>query len=135
MSLKFTEYMIFCLALQAMTTGAIPGFVDVILNFNSSSLLDDSFVAQFYSNERNLVFYGDEVWLRLFPGHFIRSDGTTSFFVTDYTEACCSVIQVQFVSLSIAFCQNNNNCNNTGNNIQEMTRVAYRTSNARAPNS
>ncbi len=35
---------------------------------------------------RRLVFYGDDTWLRLFPGHFVRSEGTTSFFVTDYTE-------------------------------------------------
>ncbi len=36
---------------------------------------------------RNLTMFGDDTWLRLFPGSFIRSDGTTSFFVSDYTEA------------------------------------------------
>ena len=31
--------------------------------------------------------YGDDTWIRLFPeGTFSRSDGTTSFFVSDYTE-------------------------------------------------
>ncbi len=33
-----------------------------------------------------MVFYGDDTWIRLFPEHFLRSEGTTSFFVTDYTE-------------------------------------------------
>ena len=30
--------------------------------------------------------FGDDTWLKLFPNHFDRSDGTTSFFVSDYTE-------------------------------------------------
>lgn len=35
---------------------------------------------------KKLIFYGDDTWIKLFPEHFIRTDGTTSFFVTDYTE-------------------------------------------------
>ena len=35
---------------------------------------------------KKVVFYGDDTWMKLFPGHFARTDGTTSFFVTDYTE-------------------------------------------------
>ena len=30
--------------------------------------------------------YGDDTWLKLFPGFFERADGTTSFFVSDFTE-------------------------------------------------
>lgn len=30
--------------------------------------------------------YGDDTWLKLFPGFFDRADGTTSFFVSDFTE-------------------------------------------------
>ena len=37
---------------------------------------------------KKIVFYGDDTWIKLFPGHFLRTDGTTSFFVTDYTEVC-----------------------------------------------
>ena len=33
-----------------------------------------------------MTFFGDDTWLKLFPGHFQREDGTTSFFVADYTE-------------------------------------------------
>jgi hypothetical protein len=29
-----------------------------------------------------LVMYGDDTWLKLFPGTFHRSEGTTSFFVS-----------------------------------------------------
>ncbi|XP_046445872.1 GPI ethanolamine phosphate transferase 2-like isoform X2 [Daphnia pulex] len=33
-----------------------------------------------------MVFYGDDTWLKLFPGKFLRSEGTTSFFVNDFKE-------------------------------------------------
>ena len=36
--------------------------------------------------KRNLTMFGDDTWLKLFPGRFVREDGTTSFFVSDYTE-------------------------------------------------
>lgn len=35
---------------------------------------------------RRLEIYGDNTWIRLFPGAFKRSDGTTSFFVNDFYE-------------------------------------------------
>jgi hypothetical protein len=71
---------------QAITTGGIPGFVDVVLNFDSSELQEDNLITQLHRSGRKMVFYGDDTWIRLFPDHFVRSDGTTSFFVTDYTE-------------------------------------------------
>ena len=71
---------------QALTTGGIPGFVDVVLNFDSSALLEDNLISQLHRAGRKMVFYGDDTWMRLFPQHFMRTDGTTSFFVTDYTE-------------------------------------------------
>lgn len=72
--------------IKALTSGTIPGFVDVVLNFDSKSLKDDNIVTQAYRAGRNIVFYGDDTWIKLFPDHFTRSEGTTSFFVTDYTE-------------------------------------------------
>ena len=71
---------------QALTTGGIPGFIDVVLNMDSSSLQEDSLISQMKFANKKLVFYGDDTWIKLFPGHFERADGTTSFFVTDYTE-------------------------------------------------
>lgn len=76
---------------KAITTGSVPSFVDLVLNFaesdTSSTLKDqDSWLAQLKVRGDKLVMYGDDTWLRLFPGFFERSDGTTSFFVSDFTE-------------------------------------------------
>ena len=73
---------------KAITTGSIPSFLDVILNFaesdTTSSLANqDTWLAQL-KNKRGgkLVMYGDDTWLKLFPGTFSRFDGTSSFFVS-----------------------------------------------------
>ncbi|KAF2715075.1 alkaline phosphatase-like protein [Pleomassaria siparia CBS 279.74] len=77
---------------KAMTTGSIPSFLDVILNFaesDTSSTLatQDTWLAQLKAKEGGkLVMYGDDTWLKLFPDFFTRADGTSSFFVSDFTE-------------------------------------------------
>lgn len=74
--------------LKAITTGSIPSFLDVVLNLDegdeSSSLASqDSWLAQMKAKGTGkLVMYGDDTWLKLFPGTFDRADGTTSFFVS-----------------------------------------------------
>ncbi|OWF42123.1 GPI ethanolamine phosphate transferase 2-like [Mizuhopecten yessoensis] len=72
--------------IKALTTGSIPGFVDVVLNFGSSELHEDNIIDQMKRAGKRVMFYGDDTWIKLFPHHFVESDGTTSFFVTDYTE-------------------------------------------------
>ncbi|KAM7223613.1 GPI ethanolamine phosphate transferase 2 [Rhypophila decipiens] len=78
--------------LKAITTGSIPSFLDVVLNLDegdeSSSLASqDTWLAQMKAKKSGkLVMYGDDTWLKLFPGTFDRQDGTTSFFVSDFTE-------------------------------------------------
>lgn len=72
--------------LQALTTGGIPSFADVVKNFDSPRLVEDNLLDQFQRAGKKLVFFGDETWLKLFPDHFMRADPTTSFFVSDYTE-------------------------------------------------
>ncbi|KAH6841078.1 alkaline-phosphatase-like protein [Chaetomium sp. MPI-CAGE-AT-0009] len=78
--------------LKAITTGSIPSFLDVVLNLDegdeSSSLASqDTWLAQMKAKGTGkLVMYGDDTWLKLFPGTFDRADGTTSFFVSDFTE-------------------------------------------------
>jgi ethanolaminephosphotransferase len=77
---------------KAITTGSIPSFVDVILNFaesDTSSTLgtQDTWLAQikaksFNQGKGKLVMYGDDTWLKLFPDFFERADGTSSFFVS-----------------------------------------------------
>ncbi|KAA8912852.1 alkaline-phosphatase-like protein [Sphaerosporella brunnea] len=76
---------------KAITTGSIPGFLDVILNLaesdtTSTLVHQDTWLAQIKANGGKLVMYGDDTWLKLFPGTFERSDGTSSFFVSDFTE-------------------------------------------------
>lgn len=72
--------------IKALVTGSLPGFVDIIRNLNSPELLEDSVVGQAAAAGRRVVFFGDETWVKLFPRHFVEYDGTTSFFVSDYTE-------------------------------------------------
>ena len=73
---------------KAMTTGSIPSFLDVILNFaesdQSSSLASqDTWPAQLLRKPNGkLVMYGDDTWLKLFPETFARANGTSSFFVS-----------------------------------------------------
>lgn len=74
---------------KALTTGSVPSFLDLILNFaesdtSSSLATQDTWLAQLRARPNGkLVFYGDDTWLKLFPGDFFaRSDGTSSFFVS-----------------------------------------------------
>jgi ethanolaminephosphotransferase len=73
--------------IKAITTGSIPSFVDLILNFDegdtSSTLaVQDTWLAQLKAADRGkLLMFGDDTWLKLFPSTFDREDGTTSFFV------------------------------------------------------
>ncbi|XP_059534021.1 GPI ethanolamine phosphate transferase 2 isoform X4 [Myotis daubentonii] len=71
---------------KALMTGSLPGFVDVVRNLNSPALLEDNVVTQAKAAGKRIIFYGDETWVKLFPKHFVEYDGTTSFFVSDYTE-------------------------------------------------
>ncbi|KEY67315.1 hypothetical protein S7711_04567 [Stachybotrys chartarum IBT 7711] len=78
--------------IKAITTGSIPSFVDLILNFDeedtSSSLAaQDTWLAQLRAKQLGkLLMFGDDTWLKLFPDTFDRHDGTSSFFVSDFTE-------------------------------------------------
>lgn len=56
------------------------------MNLNSQALLEDNLLWQAKNSGKRIIFYGDDTWVRLFPKHFVEYDGTTSFFVSDYTE-------------------------------------------------
>lgn len=71
--------------IKALVTGTVPNFIDVMNNIDSAALGGDHLVERFASSGREMVFYGDETWLKLFPRHFKRSDGTSSFFTKDFT--------------------------------------------------
>lgn len=82
--------------LKAITTGSVPSFLDVILNIaesDTSSTLahQDTWLAQLKAKEGQLVMYGDDTWIKLFPGMFGRADGTTSFFVSVSSVLKCHI--------------------------------------------
>lgn len=90
---------------KALTTGSVPSFLDLILNFaesdtSSSLAAQDTWLAQLRrrghgQKEENVVFYGDDTWLKLFPGDFFgRSEGTSSFFVSvsRHTRTCTMLV-------------------------------------------
>ncbi|KAK6541741.1 major facilitator superfamily transporter protein [Orbilia ellipsospora] len=77
--------------IKALTTGSIPGFLDLILNFaesdtTSTLATQDNWLAQVKQSDKKLIMFGDDTWLKLFPGMFDRTEGTVSFFVSDFTE-------------------------------------------------
>lgn len=64
----------------------VPSFIDVILNFGTTEVRHDSIIHRAFNANDKILFYGDDTWIKLFPNKFVRQDGTTSFFVKDYTE-------------------------------------------------
>ena len=82
---------IIILIIKALMSGTIPGFIDVILNFGSAQLDGDHLISQWKHHNFNLTMFGDDTWLKLFPNYFIRSDGTSSFFVSDFYEVDTNV--------------------------------------------
>ncbi|KAI9746422.1 MAG: major facilitator super transporter protein [Claussenomyces sp. TS43310] len=78
--------------IKAITTGSIPSFLDVILNFaesdtSSSLATQDTWLAQMKAKGTGkMTMFGDDTWIKLFPGTFDRVEGTSSFFVADFTE-------------------------------------------------
>ena len=53
--------------IKALTTGNIPGFVDIVRNFDTAQLTEDNLIRQWREQEWNMVFYGDDIWTKLFP--------------------------------------------------------------------
>lgn len=72
--------------IKALTAGNVPQFIDIVLNLISKEILSDSLIHSAHTGGKKIIFYGDDTWLRLFPNHFTRFEGTSSFFVRDFTE-------------------------------------------------
>ncbi|CAR30476.1 mannose-ethanolamine phosphotransferase LAS21 [Lachancea thermotolerans CBS 6340] len=83
--------------LKGITTGSTPNFLDAILNVAeddvSSNLKEqDSWLRQFRMHQKKIKFFGDDTWLKLFPSEFFdETDGTNSFFVSDFEEVDLNV--------------------------------------------
>ncbi|KAK9241079.1 alkaline-phosphatase-like protein [Lipomyces kononenkoae] len=92
--------------IKGITTGSVSNFLDAVLNIaesdNSSSLIgQDSWLMEFKRRPLpgKLVMFGDNTWLKLFPGTFDRYDGTESFYVSDFTEVDNNVTRHLHVEL------------------------------------
>lgn len=77
--------------IKGLTTGSTPNFLDAILNIaeedRSSTLAgQDSWLSQMRRINKRIHMLGDDTWQKLFPGMFEKTDGTQSFFVSDFTE-------------------------------------------------
>jgi ethanolamine phosphate transferase 2 subunit G len=73
--------------IKALTTGSIPNFLDAILNIaesdtSSTLAFQDTWLSQANLSQSRLIMYGDDTWIKLFPGVFTRTDGTSSFYVS-----------------------------------------------------
>lgn len=71
---------------KSILTGGVPSFGDVLTNFGGRRLTVDNWVQAAKNSDKRIAFYGDDTWLAMFGGIFMRAEGTTSFFVADYTE-------------------------------------------------
>ncbi|KUL82339.1 hypothetical protein ZTR_10516 [Talaromyces verruculosus] len=78
--------------IKAITTGSVPSFSDVVLNIAESESMStlihqDTLITQLKNVlPGKMLMYGDDTWLNLFPDTFDRFEGTSSFFVSDFTE-------------------------------------------------
>ncbi|VDK86694.1 unnamed protein product [Litomosoides sigmodontis] len=73
--------------IKAVTTGMVPSFVDIVMNFASTFISNDNIIDRFNGEGYRCTFCGDETWLRLFPNRFDNhSVGVTSFYVNDFKE-------------------------------------------------
>lgn len=77
--------------LKGITTGSTPNFLDAVLNIaesDTSSTLknQDSWIAQLKLHDKKIHMFGDDTWIKLFPNTFDVSEGTSSFYVSDFTE-------------------------------------------------
>uniref|UniRef100_A0A1I8J442 GPI ethanolamine phosphate transferase 2 n=1 Tax=Macrostomum lignano TaxID=282301 RepID=A0A1I8J442_9PLAT len=72
--------------IKCLTTGRVPGFLDVLWNFFASELATDSIVRRWHSANFSVQFYGDDTWTRMFLGSFAMAQGLPSFFATDFYE-------------------------------------------------
>jgi ethanolaminephosphotransferase len=61
--------------------------MDIVYNIFQTGFKEDNWVYRAKDAGYRLLFYGDDIWFTMFtPETFLeRSEGTTAFFITDYT--------------------------------------------------
>ncbi|XP_011503048.1 PREDICTED: GPI ethanolamine phosphate transferase 2 [Ceratosolen solmsi marchali] len=86
--------------IKAMMTGSIPNFIDIVLNLGANEITTDNILLQIKNQGHNIVFYGDDTWVKLFPSMFHRYEGTNSFYVNDFTEVDSNVTRNMVMELN-----------------------------------
>ncbi|CAG8566177.1 332_t:CDS:2, partial [Acaulospora colombiana] len=93
--------------IKALTTGTVPNFLDAVLNIaesdtSSSLAYQDNWLVQLKNaGNKTISFFGDDTWIKLFPGMFNVTDGTTSFFASDTVEVDANVTRNVIPQLSL----------------------------------
>jgi ethanolaminephosphotransferase len=62
--------------------------MDVVFNFAQTQFSDDNWLKRAKQAGYRILFYGDDTWFSMFTKDLFldRSEGTSSFFVKDYTQ-------------------------------------------------
>jgi ethanolaminephosphotransferase len=78
--------------IKAIISGTLPSFMDYILNLSAYKFNGENLVENAFKANKKIVFYGDDTWTHVLPQQvFYRSNGTSSFFATDYIEVDTNV--------------------------------------------
>lgn len=82
------------LSRQSITTGTVPNFIDVALNFGNAAITIDSIIYQLHRLSRRIVFGGDDTWTKLFPDTFARQVANSdSLYVNDFYRGDANITQ------------------------------------------
>lgn len=66
--------------------------MDYILNLSAYKFKNDNMVHEFWRQNKSVVFYGDDIWGKLFnQSQFHRYNLTSSMFARDFTEVDTNV--------------------------------------------
>lgn len=69
--------------IKSLVSGTVPTFFDFVMNFGATRMTTPNIIEDLAKKQnKRIVFYGDDTWIKLFPDTFLRSEGTSSFFVT-----------------------------------------------------
>ncbi|CAH2089426.1 unnamed protein product [Euphydryas editha] len=69
--------------LKALMTGSLPTFVDASSNFAAIEIQEDNVIDQIVKGGRKAILLGDDTWMRLIPGRWLRSHALYSFHTWD----------------------------------------------------
>nr|XP_026495572.1 GPI ethanolamine phosphate transferase 3 isoform X1 [Vanessa tameamea] len=69
--------------IKALVTGSLPTFVDISSNFAAIEIQEDNVIDQNVKGGGEAILLGDDTWMRLIPGRWLRSHALYSFHTWD----------------------------------------------------